>query len=84
MKRLKIVVLNITNFQFIKKAHMEPTRWESLWRTYMQILGCVFVVSFMRYEEGKDTFRHFYINHLFCATHFLIGPVHSFYIDLLE
>ena len=38
---------------------MEPTLWESLWRTYMQILGCVFVVSFMRYGEGKDTFHHF-------------------------
>ena len=63
MKMPEIVVLNITNFQFINK----PTRsrhfgkaeniaisFTGLWRKFIQILGCVFVVGWMRYGEGKD------------------------------
>ena len=80
MKRPEIVVLSNKNFQFINKAHSEPTFWESLWRTYLQLTGCVFVVGCMRYGEGN----HFFHQPLSFATYFLTGPVHSFYLDLFE
>ena len=74
MKRPEIVVLSNKNFQFINKAHSESTFWESLWRTYLQLTGCVFVVGCMRYGEGNKG-KHVTFRLVTCVKEIHLVPI---------